>query len=198
MAPMNLKERSSGGGSTQEYVVLPNDSYRMKVIESRLEDDTFSKPNRDGSLPQKIALTFEITTLTDEQEDAANEREEEWDTVKIWHRFNPFYGDVRAGGPSKFKEFLDNLVEWGLLNLNLEAFDPASLEGLELKCSVIKYTKTMGVNVGQPGNKITGFAPVRVKGAKAPKNTPQPVKVSDVAPAASATESDHEGEDLPF
>lgn len=189
---MNLKERSGGGGSTQERAILPTDSYRMKCIESKLEDDTYSKPNRDGTLPQKIALTFEVTTLTDEQEDLATERGEEWDKVRIWHRFNPFYGDVRAGGPSKFKAFLDNLATWSLLNLNIEAFDPASLEGIELKCSVEEYIKTMGTNAGQPGNKITAFAPVRLKGAKAPRNTPQPVNVADVAPAAV------EDEALPF
>lgn len=185
MTVINLNERSAGGASTIDRPILPNDSYRMRCIESKMEEDTFSKPNKDGSLPLKIALTFEVTMLTDEQQDIALERDEEWDTVRIWYRFNPYYGDVRAGGPSKFKEFLDNLALWGLLTLNLESFDPASLEGIELKCSVVEYTKTMGANAGQPGNKITGFAPVRAKGAKAPKNTPQPADTDD-------------GEALPF
>jgi len=171
MTSMNLTQRTSSGNS-QERAILPTDSYRMRCIESKLEDDTFAAPNKDGGLPQKIALTFEVTTLTEEQQEIASAVEEDWDTVRIWHRFNPYYGDVRAGGPSKFKEFLDNLVSWGLLTLDLEAFDPVCLVGIELRCSVLEYTKTMGANAGQPGNKIAGFAPVRA--VKKGKNVPQP------------------------
>lgn len=185
---VNLTSRT-GGGMSGTRAVLPTDSYRMRIIEAKMEDDTFSKPDRDGVLPQKLALTFEITSLTDEQEEIAHEREEEWDKVRIWHRFNPYYGTVREGGPSKFKEFLDNLCSWGALpSLNLEAFEVESLVGIELKCSVIAYLKTMGANIGQPGNKITGFAAVRAP--KKGKNVPQPV---ENAPAGGVTE-----EELPF
>ena len=186
---VNLTERTSGGGMSGPRAILPTDSYRMRIIEAKMEDDTFSKPNPDGTFPQKLALTFEVTSLTDEQEEIAHEREEEWDKVRIWHRFNPYYGTVREGGPSKFKEFLDNLVSWGVIpTLNLEAFEVESLTGMELKCSVIEYIKTMGANQGQPGNKITGFAAVRA--AKKGKGTPPPV---ETPAAAGVTE-----EELPF
>ncbi len=189
---LNLTQRTGGSGMAGTRAILPTDSYRMRILEAKMEDDTFSKPDRDGTLPQKLALTFEVTSLTDEQEEIAAEREEEWDKVRIWHRFNPYYGTVREGGPSKFKEFLDNLVGWGLLPvLNLEAFEVESLAGIELKCSVVEYLKTMGVNQGQPGNKITGFAAVRV--AKGKKNVPQPVKVAANDPDGVVSE-----EDLPF
>lgn len=191
---LNLTQRTGGSGMAGTRAILPTDSYRMRIIEAKMEDDTFAKPDRDGTLPQKLALTFEITTLTDEQEEIAQEREEEWDKVRIWHRFNPYYGTVREGGPSKFKEFLDNLVTWGALpTLNLEAFEVESLNGIELKCSVVEYIKTMGVNQGQPGNKITGFAAVR--NGKKGKNVPQPVNVADVKPAANVADED---EALPF
>jgi hypothetical protein len=177
--------------SSQDRPVLPTDSYRMKIIDAKLEDDTFAtERNKDGSLPQKFALTFEITTLTEEQQEAATEADQDWDTVRIWHRFNPFYGDVREGGPSRFKEFLDNLIDWHLASVDLRAFDIACLVGIELKCSVIEYKKTMGPNKGQKGNKITGFAPIKAKR----KNQPQSVSVAETAPAASADED----EDLPF
>jgi len=189
---MNLTQRT-GGGMAGERAILPTDSYRMRIIEAKMEDDTFSKPDRDGVLPQKLALTFEVTSLTDEQEEIATERGEEWDKVRIWHRFNPYYGTVREGGPSRFKEFLDNLNTWGLLpNLNLEAFEVESLVGIELKCSVIAYLKTMGANIGQPGNKITGFAAVRAP--KKGKNVPEPVNVAATVPAAT----DMDEEALPF
>jgi hypothetical protein len=194
MATLNLNQRSGGTSTGEAKPVLPTDTYRMKCIESKMEDDTFAKVNADGTFPQKIALTFEVTVLTDEQQEAAEEAGEEWGEVRVWHRFNPYYGDVRAGGPSKFKEFLDNLVAWGLIgSLNLDAFEVESLAGIELRCSVLNYKKTMGENVGKPGNKITGFAPVRTKGGKAARNVPQPVDVSAVVPAALVND-----EDLPF
>jgi len=194
---LNLTQRTGGSGMSGTRAILPTDSYRMRVIEAKMEDDTFAKPDRDGSLPQKLALTFEVTTLTDEQEEIAQEREEEWDKVRIWHRFNPYYGTVREGGPSKFKEFLDNLVSWGLLPaLNLEAFEPESLNGIELKCSVVEYLKTMGVNQGQPGNKITGFAAVRA--GKKTRNVPQPVNVAATIPVANEPNGKVVEEELPF
>ena len=175
---LNLNQPSKLGGSNGEArPVLPTDIYRMKILESKMEDDTFAKPGPDGFLPQKIALTFEVTALTEEQQDAAAEAGEDWDTVRIWHRFNPYYGTVKAGGPSKFKEFIDNLVSWGLLKgLDLNAFDVEALAGIELKCSVSQYTKTMGENAGKPGNKITAFSAVR-KPAANRKNAPEPVTV---------------------
>lgn len=199
MATLNLNQRTGSTSTGEARPVLPTDTYRMKCIESKMEDDTFAKPLPDGTLPQKIALTFEVTVLTDEQQEAADEAGEEWGEVRVWHRFNPYYGDVRAGGPSKFKEFLDNLVAWGAIGtLNLDAFEVESLAGIELRCSVLNYKKTMGENVGKPGNKITGFAPVRTKGAKAPKNTPQPVNVAETVPAASTNTAIESDEDLPF
>lgn len=178
MATINLNQRSAMSGSGEARPVLPTDFYRMKVIDSKLEDDTFAKPDANGVWPQKLALTLEITTLTEEQQEAADEAGEEWDTVRIWHRFNPYYGTVKAGGPSKFKEFLDNIVEWGLLpGLNLDAFDVESLVGIELRCSVLQYIKTMGENAGKPGNKITAFAPVRRASKK--KNVPEPITTTD-------------------
>ncbi len=193
MSTLDLTKRTGGGSGTGEArPILPTDTYRMKCIEAKLEDDTFAKPNPDGSFPQKIALTFEMAQLTDEQQEIAEERDEDWSSVRIWHRFNPYYGDVRAGGPSKFKEFLDNLVTWGLLaGLALEVFDPEIFVGMELKCTVLHYLKTMGENTGKPGNKITGFASVRP--VKKGKNTPQPVAAEEVAPVGGVVE-----EELPF
>lgn len=193
---MDLTQRSGRSSGTSDRPVLPTDSYRMKIIDAKLEDDTFAKPNHDGSLPQKFVLTFEITTLTEEQQEAASEAGQEWDEVRIWHRFNPYYGEVREGGPSKFKEFLDNLMRWDLVSVDLTAFDITSLVGIELKCSVVEYLKTMGANKGQPGNKITGFA--AIKGKR--RNVAQAAVVAATVPAANAADEDlmENGEPLPF
>lgn len=191
---MDLTQRTGRSNSGQDRPVLPTDSYRMRIMDAKLEDDTFAKPNGDGSMPKKFALTFEMTTLTEEQQEAASEADEDWSEVRIWHRFNPFYGLVREGGPSRFKEFLDNLIAWGLVVVDLRAFDIVSLVNIELKCSVVEYTKTMGANKGQPGNKITGFA--QIKGKR--KNVPQPVSVAETAPAATDEDLDENGNPLPF
>lgn len=176
MATINLNARTPRTGSDNARAVLPTDTYRMKIIESKIEDDKWAKPDKDGNQPIKLALTFEVSALTEEQQDAANEAEQEWGEVRIWHRFNPFYGDVKAGGPSKFKAFIDDLIKWNLIVIpDMNAFEVESLAGIELRCTVTEYTKTMGENAGQPGNKITGFAPVR-KASKA-KNTPEPTTV---------------------
>lgn len=113
MATLNLANPPKSGGSGEARPVLPTDVYRMRIIDAVIEDDKWAKPNRDGSQPIKLALTFEVTALSEEQQEVAAERDEEWDEIRIWHRFNPFYGDVKAGGPSKFKAFIDDLVKWG-------------------------------------------------------------------------------------
>ena len=195
MTTMDLTKPAPRSNSDQDRPVLPTDSYRMRIMDAKLEDDTFAKPNSDGSMPQKFVLTFEMTTLTEEQQEAAADLDQDWSEVRIWHRFNPYYGPVREGGPSKFKEFLDNLIAWNLVRVDLTAFDITSLVGIELKCAVINYKKTMGANKDKPGNKITGFAPIRAKGAKAPRNVPQPASVAETAPAAADDDPD---EDLPF
>lgn len=176
---MDLTQRTGRSASSQERPVLPTDSYRMRIMDAKLEDDTFAKPNNDGTLPQKFVLTFEMTALSEEQQEAAAEADQDWSEVRIWHRFNPFYGPVREGGPSKFKEFLDNLIAWNLIAVDLHAFDIESLVGVELKCSVVEYTKTMGANKGQPGNKITGFAPIKPKRKNAPQAATVPTPTDD-------------------
>lgn len=184
MAIMSLTQSTTRSNGGNDRPVLPTDMYRMKIIDAKIEDDKWAKPNKDGSQPEVIALTFEISTLTEEQQEAADEAEQDWSEVRMWKRFNPYYGTVKAGGPSKFKEFIDNLIEWKLLIIpDMNLFDIETLAGIELKCSVEKYKKQMGENAGQWGNKITTFAPVRR--ASKGKNVPEPVSVQ-------------EDDDLPF
>jgi hypothetical protein len=181
MAIIDTKGKG-GGGSGGDFKLLETDVYRAKIMAATLEEDQFADANRDGNKPVKLVLRWEVTQ-------AGEEQEEDCVGCAVWQRFNPFYGTVREGGPSKFMAFIDALREQGYL----EGFDPAIfdtdiLEGIEQRVSVEKYTKTMGANAGKPGNKIVGVLPLRrAKGVKAPKNAPEPV-------AAGAVEDDG----LPF
>lgn len=159
MTVLNLNQPTRTSSNSEDRPILPTDTYHMKVIDSKIEPDQFDK-KKDGTPRDKLVLTFEMVDLTPQQQKAAKKLDQDWSEIRLWYRLNPFYSTVKAGGPSKFKEFLDNLVEWGLLTLNLEAFDPEALVGIELKCTVVKYTKTMGDNAGKPGNKIVAFAPL--------------------------------------
>jgi hypothetical protein len=170
VSTIKLNKGGAAPADTTERILVPTDMYRVKCIEAALEDDIFGKPDKQGNMPQKIKTVWEIVKLTPEQEEAAEEAEQEWLGVRLWHRFNPYYGPVKAGGPSKFQEFIDLVRGLGHLpDFDLEAFDVESLVGLELKGAIALYTKTMGENTGKPGNKITAFA-----GLKPAKKQPKP------------------------
>ena len=166
---------SNSGNTTTDRPTLPTGLYRVKCVESSLKDDPFAKPNKDGSLPQKITTVWEVTQLTQEQVEAAEEAEEEWAGVRLWKDFKIFYGMTKEGAASQLKEFIDSLRAQGYL----EDFDPDApdinldtLVGIEQKANVLKYKKAQGPNVGQWGNKIGNFEPLKV--AKKAKNGPAP------------------------
>jgi len=179
MPVLNLNERSSGGSTMSgERPILPTDIYRMKIIECGIEENKLDAPNKDGSFKKQIVITWEMAALTEEQQEIADERGEDWSEVRVWQRMNPYYGDVKDGGPSKFKAFIDKLRAAGYLpGFDLDAFDTDSLVGAEMRVSVSEYLKTMGPNVGKPGNKVLDVTPLRQKGTpkQAPRNVPQPI-----------------------
>lgn len=158
------------------YEVLPTDIYIMKITEAAIEEDKFAEANRDGTKPVKLVLTWEIDRLTAEQQEAGIRLGE-----KVWQRLNPFYGLVKAGGPSKFKAFVDSLIEQGLLP---EKFTTTDLVGIVQRVAIEEYTKTMGQNAGSQGNRVTSVASMAPRRRQA---TPKPAPVA-------ATDDD----DMPF
>lgn len=171
MAVINTQSRKSGNG-TGEFILLETDVYRMKIADALLEEDQFAEPLNDGSKPIKLVLRWEVTEAGDDQD-------EEVVGCAVWQRFNPYYGTVREGGPSKFKAFIDALREQGhLKEFDPGAFDTDQLVGIEQRVSVEKYTKTMGANAGKPGNKVVGVLPLKRarKGAVEEVPLPEPRK----------------------
>jgi hypothetical protein len=159
----------NGNGSTADFVLLPTDIYRMKVIKSVYGENQFGEPDKNGKKPMQIVLTWEVTTLTEEQADAMTEAEQDWDTATVPQYLNPFYGDVRAGGPSKFKAFVDKLQEQGYL----EGFDPGDFDsdiflGIEQRVNIQCYTKTQGDYAGKLGNKVIDVLPLKVAKKRRP------------------------------
>ena len=114
----------AGGNGGGDFVLLPTDIYRMKVIKSIYGENPFSEPNKDGTKPMQITLTWEVAELTADQADEAEALGEEWDNATVPQYINPFYGDVKAGGPSRFKALVDSLVAQNLI----ADFDPADFD----------------------------------------------------------------------
>lgn len=176
MAVIDTQSRSGNGSSN--FVLLETDVYRMKIAEAMLEENQYADPNPDGSKPIQLVLRWEVTEATAEQET-------EVEGCAVWQRFNPYYGDVKGGGPSKFKAFVESLREQGLLGaFDPHAFDTDTLVDIEQRVSVEKYIKTQGPNAGQPGNKVVSVLPIKRKAAAkpaapAPKNKPVAVAEDD-------------------
>jgi len=179
MAVVNLQART-GGSQQGEFKLLETDVYRAKIADVTMEEDRFAQPNADGARPMKLVIRWEVTEAGEEQDD---------DCVgqAVWQRFNPYYGTVKEGGPSKFMAFIDALKEQDLLpGFDPGAFDTAMLLNIEQKISVENYIKTMGDNAGKPGNKVLMVMPLkRAKKAKEAKPAAVPAGVV-------------EEEDLPF
>jgi hypothetical protein len=172
----NSNEPATGGSG--EWTPLPTDTYVMKIAEAAIEDDKFAQPDRDGRQPQKLVLTWEISKLSPEQQEAGIALGE-----KVWQRINPYFGTVKDGGPSKFMAFVQSLVEQKLLPAG--DFTVGDFIGITQRVLVEEYTKTMGANVGKPGNRVASVAPLTVQRRQRPMVQPNhtPVKPLPSVPA---------------
>lgn len=161
MAPINTTARRNATTSS-DFVILPSDVYRMKIAKAVIEENRFGEVQADGTKPLQLVITWEVTTLSEEQADAAADAAEAWVGAAVWQRINPYYGPVRDGGVSRFKSFVDNLRAQGYLtDFNPEMFDPESLVGIEQKVTVEEYIKSQGDNKGSPGNKVVSVLPIK-------------------------------------
>lgn len=183
----NTQAPATGG---DEWSPLPTDTYIMKISEAAIEDDKFAQPDRDGVQPQKLVLTWEISKLTPEQEAAGIKLGE-----KVWQRLNPYYGTVKDGGPSKFMAFVQGLVEQKMLPEG--EFDTGDFIGITQRVLVEEYIKTMGPNVGKPGNRIASVASLTVQ-----RRQQRPMVQPPTTPTEPAKKklplTPEDSEDLPF
>jgi hypothetical protein len=132
----------------------------MQVVEAKIEEDQFADPDENGVRPEKLVVVWEAELDEDQLEAGATEG------TRIYQRFNPYYGETKRG-PSKFKQFVDGLMDQDLIP---PVFNCEQLVGIKQRCVVEKYTKTMGTNKGQPGNRITSVLPLKkARGQQTPK-----------------------------
>lgn len=179
MAAVNLKELAgNGGGATR--ALLPNDNYDMEIVDAQIRENTLNEPRKDGTRDLNLSITWEVCKLSKEQEEAAEEADEEWIGVRVWQDISLYYGDVKAGGPSRCKAFIDGLRDQGYLaDFDQEAFDPESLKGIKQRVSIIRDTVKRGANAGKPKNKVAAVAPLPKRRAKV---TPPPSDDDDAIP----------------
>lgn len=176
MAKVNLK----GGSKPESYQALPTDFYVMQIRRVTLEDDQYADPNRDGSQPQQIVVNWEMHSLTPEQEQAGVTMAE-----GVREYYKPYYGPLKAGGPSRFQEFIDTIRGLGYLaDFDIDDFDTDSLVGIVARLNVVEYTKSKGKYAGEKGNRVAAHLPVQRLGSSprlipARRNVPVAVNTND-------------------
>ena len=164
----------TGGAGSGEYLPLPEDIYVMKILESDITLSAF-KDEKTGEDQYQLALTWEISRLTEEQREADVD-DSRW--VKQW--FSLFYGETKKG-PSKLKAFIDSLCSQGLL----KEFDETTGEIDSDWFLEIEQRVTVGVNP-KGYNTVVMISPLRKKGPAAPRNAPQRIEQAPVTPARPA------------
>ncbi len=171
-----INTQQGNGNAAENAVILPTDVYRMEIVTAIIEEDQYADARADGTKPEKLVITWEVSALLPEQQEAGDEAEA-YLGAKVWQRFNPYYGPTREG-VSRFQVFIDGLVSQGLIeDFDPLAFDTDDLLKIEQRVQVEQYIKSMGPNAGKPGNKVLAVMPLRrpkaaVKVAPAAKNRP--------------------------
>jgi hypothetical protein len=165
MATTSWNTNTPQASSSGTYEVLPTDTYTMKVAEAKVEENRFGTPDRDGKLPEQLVLTWEVSKLTPEQEEAGVITGE-----KVWQRMNTYLGYTKNGNPSKFLEFVQSLLEQKLIEPG--DITPADFLGITQRVLVEEYTKEKGENAGKQGNRVASVAPLTVQRRQRPMVQP--------------------------
>lgn len=177
MAVMQVRTQSEA----TEFEAYPADTYYARIREADIVESKFK--DKDGNAQFQIALTWEVTRLTVEQQEA------ELEPGKWFRQWISFYYGQTKNGPSKLKIFIDNLQAQGLL----EEFDPTS-KIIDTDW-FIGIEQRVGVDLKNGYNNVVTVAPPKVKKAAAPvpapaKNAPRRIEQAPVKGGAPAPESD--------
>lgn len=165
MATFKIQTQAPAGGGSGE--VLPDGEYILTIDDAKVEEDQFAQPEKDGSIPQKLVITW----LLEEQDITPKQRKRGAKPgKKIWSRYGLFYYTKADGNDTAFKALLTALdgaenaegivFSVGDFEADPDSFEPADLVGIKATCLVETYKKTKGANIGQEANKVTKVLPM--------------------------------------
>lgn len=145
-----------------EWTPLSTGQYVMQIAAAKIAPSPFA--NDDGEFPDRLSITWKLAEWNDEYAEAGYQEGQ-----KVFQQFNPWYGESKKGA-SKFKQFIDPLIQEGLIPAQFEIAEgdtdetEGDLVGITRRVMVENYLKTMGANKGQPGNRVLAVtAPRTVK-----------------------------------
>lgn len=174
---------AKGNYEGKDFDLLPTDIYRMKIVKADIQQNTFAEKKEDDTYPDRLVLCWEVSQVLGDQDEGVI-------GLSVWQRMAPWYGDTRRG-PSKFKTFIDSLIEQKLLNDDFDSNDMDTdwFVGMEQRVNVELYVKTMGANKGNDGNRVVSVmslvpqrkAPIKA-GPATPATAPRPVTSVRTAP----------------
>jgi hypothetical protein len=181
----NHTEQSDAG----EWTPLPTGEYVMICADAKIAPSPFESTDRPGEHDDELTLRWELApdALTPDLEALGIQAKQ-----AVFERMRPWYGTGKRGD-SKFKARIDSYAAQGLVGDDVwiagpeDAGNQGDLVGIKQRVMVERYTKTMGANKGQPGNRVLAVAPMR-NGSTPAASTPQPATAAQsravTAPAA--------------
>lgn len=154
-----------------EWTPLGTGQYIMQIAAAKIAPSPFAEKQTDfatgkeiETFPDRLSITWKLAEWNEEYAEAGYQ-----DGQKVFQQFNPWYGESKKG-PSKFKQFIDPLIQEGLIPAQFEIAEGETSEtegdlvGITRRVMVENYAKTMGPNKGQPGNRVLAVtAPRTVK-----------------------------------
>lgn len=203
MATYSRTEQVIENGS--DFKLLPADKYIMRIVAADEVDNTYAKPNADGTPKKQVMIRWELERLTMAQKarrdntpdtedfDPENyylaEDETLDDGTTVMQYMTPLYATLKdrdTGNtvPTPWKVFLDTLAAQEIIE---DEFDLDNLLGVTQLVEVAKEPKKQGKNAGKMGNKVTKIGPVPSKKAAA-----QPPRRTAVATTPAPQTDDDE------
>lgn len=182
MAKLKIQTQAPASDTSE---LLPDGEYILTIDDAKIEEDQFAKPNKDGSQPEKLVVTW---LLEDGDVTPKMRKRGVKAGRKIWSRYGLFYYTKADGSDTALKMFLDAID--GQLNAEGVAFsvddleglydEPGILVGIKARCLVEVYTKTKGARAGEKDNRVLKVLPAEdeddeAEEAEEPAPPPQPV-----------------------
>jgi hypothetical protein len=194
-----IQTTAPAGGSRD---LLPDGEYILTIEETKIEEDQYAKPDKDGELPEKLVVTWllESQDITPRQKKKGVK-----EGKKLWSRYGLFCYVKADGAPTALKALLDALE--GSENMHGVQFAYSKAEpdideiaedlvGCKARCMVEVYTKKMGARAGEQDNRIMKVLPLEEEEEEevpAPPRKNVPQRIRSAPPVEEQGEVDEDG-----